>query len=159
MNFRIVDSPERKLVGIHLTMSLVQNQTGRLWSMFMPRRNEISNAIRPELFSLQIYDEQYFQSFNPGNTFEKWAAVEVKNFESIPSGMEILIVPAGKYAVFHYIGRSTEGAKAFQYIFQTWLPGSGFTLDQRPHFELLGERYKNDDPTSEEEIWIPVKPL
>jgi len=30
-------------------------------------------------------------------------------------------------------------------------------LDNRPHFEVLGEKYKNGDPESEEEIWIPVK--
>jgi len=34
---------------------------------------------------------------------------------------------------------------------------SEFMLDDRPHFALMGDRYKNDDPESEEEIWIPVK--
>ncbi|MGK2861531.1 MAG: GyrI-like domain-containing protein [Chitinophagaceae bacterium] len=45
----------------------------------------------------------------------------------------------------------------FSYIFNTWLPPSGYDLDNRPHFEILGEKYKNDDPLSEEEIWIPIK--
>lgn len=27
----------------------------------------------------------------------------------------------------------------------------------QPHFEVLGEKYKDNDPTSEEEIWIPIK--
>jgi AraC family transcriptional regulator len=31
-------------------------------------------------------------------------------------------------------------------------------LDDRPHFEVLGEKYKNNDPTSEKEIWIPILP-
>jgi AraC family transcriptional regulator len=26
--------------------------------------------------------------------------------------------------------------------------------DDRPHFEILGDKYKNDHPDSEEEIWI-----
>jgi len=25
------------------------------------------------------------------------------------------------------------------------------------HFELLGEKYKNNHPDSEEEVWIPIK--
>lgn len=25
------------------------------------------------------------------------------------------------------------------------------------HFEILGEKYKNNDPLSEEDIWIPIK--
>ncbi|EPE83362.1 GyrI-like small molecule binding domain protein [Leptospira noguchii str. 1993005606] len=40
------------------------------------------------------------------------------------------------------------------YIFQEWLPNSGYKL--KPHFELLGSKYKNNDPTSEEEVWIPI---
>jgi AraC family transcriptional regulator len=35
------------------------------------------------------------------------------------------------------------------------LPGSEYFLDNRPHFEVLGDKYKNNDPTSEEEIWKP----
>jgi AraC family transcriptional regulator len=45
----------------------------------------------------------------------------------------------------------------FTYIFTRWLPASGYQLDNRPHFEILGDKYKNNDPESEEEIWIPVR--
>jgi AraC family transcriptional regulator len=31
-------------------------------------------------------------------------------------------------------------------------------LAARPHMELLGEKYRNNDPHSEEEIWIPIEP-
>ncbi len=37
------------------------------------------------------------------------------------------------------------------------LPNSEYELENRPHFEVLGEKYKNNDPNSEEEIWIPIK--
>ena len=47
--------------------------------------------------------------------------------------------------------------RIFQYIFGTWLPTSIYTIDNLPHFEILGKKYKNNDPTSEEEIWIPIK--
>ena len=49
-------------------------------------------------------------------------------------------------------------SKTFQYIFGTWMPDSGYKWDNRPQFEILGEKYKNNDPSSEEEIWIPIKP-
>jgi AraC family transcriptional regulator len=39
----------------------------------------------------------------------------------------------------------------------TWLPSSDYVLDNRPHFEILGEKYKINDPESEEKIWIPVR--
>ena len=35
---------------------------------------------------------------------------------------------------------------------------SKYSIDNRPHFEIIGEKYKNNDPNSEEEIWIPIKP-
>ncbi|RYE38364.1 MAG: GyrI-like domain-containing protein, partial [Sphingobacteriales bacterium] len=42
-------------------------------------------------------------------------------------------------------------------IFTEWLPNSAYELDDRPHFELLGSKYKNDDAESEEEIFVPVR--
>ena len=45
----------------------------------------------------------------------------------------------------------------FQYIFSEWIPQSDYSVDDRPHFEVLGAKYKNNDPDSEEEIWIPIK--
>ncbi|MBK8342237.1 MAG: GyrI-like domain-containing protein [Bacteroidetes bacterium] len=67
-----------------------------------------------------------------------------------------MIIPAGKYAVFYYKGLNTDHS-IFNYIFQDWIPQSGYQLDDRPHFDVLDERYKNNDPESEEEIWIPIK--
>lgn len=154
---RIVELTEKKLVGIHLTMSLAENKTGLLWSRFMPRRHEVLNKNNNDLISLQIYSAQHFRDFNPKNEFIKWACVEVKSFENIPAGMETLMLQAGTYAIFDYKGLSTDYG-IFNYIFSTWLPHSNYDLDHRPHFEVLGEKYKNNDPDSEEEIWIPIKP-
>ncbi|MFT5513068.1 MAG: AraC family transcriptional regulator, partial [Bacteroidia bacterium] len=47
--------------------------------------------------------------------------------------------------------------KTFGYIFGEWIPNSIYDIDSRPHFEILGDKYKNDHPNSEEEIWIPIK--
>jgi len=70
--------------------------------------------------------------------------------------METFVLPGGLYAVFDYKGLSTDNS-IFQYIFENWLPNSDYILDNRAHFEVLGDKYKNNDPTSEEEIWIPIK--
>ena len=138
-------------------MSLEVNKTEELWRGFMPRRKEIRNGIGTSLYSLQLYDPSYFENFNPKNSFEKWATIEVTDFINVPEGMEPLTLTGGLYAVFLFKGAAREGSEAFQYIFEAWLPNSQFVLDDRPHFEILGEKYKNDDPDSEEEIWIPIK--
>lgn len=150
---------ERKLVGKRLTMTFANNHTFKLWKSFMPGKNEIRNILTTDLFSLQVYPDSFDFTFSNLNAaFEKWAAVEVANFDTVPDEMETFILPGGLYAVFDYKGLSTD-TKIFQDIFGTWLPGSAtYCLDTRPHFEILGDNYKNNDPNSEEEIWIPIKP-
>ena len=147
----------KKLVGINLSMSLAQNKMAILWKQFMPRRTELKSVLSNNLFSVVIYDRLYFEQFNPNNHFEKWAAMEVSATQELPLGMETLLLPAGLYAVFAYKGSSAD-TTIFQYIFGTWLPESNYVLDQRPHFEILGENYQNNSPQSEEEIWIPIRP-
>jgi len=157
MQPRIATLPEKNLAGLRLRMSFSDNRTGELWRTFMPRLKEITNFIGSELYSVEVYDPGYFDNFNPAAEFEKWAAVEVTDFNSVPDGMEMLAIPVGLYAVFVHKGLASEGIKTYRYIFETWLRGSGYLLDDRPHFAVMGEKYKNEDPASEEEIWIPVR--
>jgi len=156
MEPRIETLQGKKLAGIRLTMSLANNKTGELWKTFMPRRREITNNLSNDLISMTIYSPNHFAGFKPTNEFEKWAAIEVSDFKNIPVGMEPFTLKGGLYAVFHYKGSSAD-MSIFQYIFGSWIPKSDYHLDNRPHFEILGEKYKNADPDSEEEIWIPVK--
>ena len=148
---------EKKLVGKHLNMSLVRNETAALWKGVIMRAREVRNRIGSNLYSLQVYPSGYFENFDPAARFEKWALMEVADFSSVPEGMESFTLPGGLYAVFLYRGPASEGANAFQYIYGIWLPQSGYVLDERPHFEVLGSNYRNEGPESEEEIWIPVK--
>lgn len=148
---------EKKLVGMHTTTSHIHNKTRELWQRFMPARLEIQNRVNTDLISLQVFDVSYsFAQFNPGASFEKWAAAEVSDFSFVPPEMEAFTLPGGLYAVFIHKGPVSEGPKSFQYIFGTWIPQSNYNLDLRPHFEILGAKYKNEDPDSEEEIWIPI---
>ncbi len=158
MTPKIVFLSEKKLIGQHLRMSLMDNKTGDLWRGFMPRRRDIQNAVNSDLLSMQIYDNAlYFNAFNPKNEFEKWAAIEVSTHENVPNGMDIFTLKSGQYAVFNYKGNSADAPAFFNYIFTEWLPNSAYILDDRPHFEILGEKYKNNDINSEEEVWIPIK--
>lgn len=156
MEPRIETSNEKKLVGKRLTMSLSDNKTGELWKSFMPRHKEITNNLTNDFISMAIYAPAHFADFKPTNVFEKWATVEVTDIEHVPNDMETFTLAAGLYAVFDYKGSSSDNS-IFQYIFGIWLPNSDYLLDARPHFEVLGDKYKNTDPDSEEEIWIPIR--
>jgi AraC family transcriptional regulator len=154
---RIEILKEKKLVGKCVRTSLANDQTKDLWSGFMSARNKISNPLGTELYAVRVYDQNYFLDFNPANEFDKWASAEVNDFNNIPEGMEKIVLPEGMYAVFLYKGAASAGGPFFQYIYGIWLQDSDYLLDERPHFEILGEKYRNEDPSSEEEIWIPVK--
>ncbi len=69
--------------------------------------------------------------------------------------METLVLPTGYYAVFDYKGLSADNS-IYEYIFNNWLPNSGYSIDERPQFEVLGSNYRNNDSESEEEIWISI---
>jgi AraC family transcriptional regulator len=157
MTPRIETLVEKKLIGQRITLSLSNNKTAELWKSLMSRRKEIKNNIDMDLYSIQKYDASYFNIFNPNTEFEKWAAVSVTDFIEIPVAMEPIILDGGLYAVFVHKGDMTTASKTFEYIFETWLPNSDYLVDNRLHFELLGEKYKNNDPDSEEEIWIPIQ--
>ncbi|HLO73299.1 MAG TPA: GyrI-like domain-containing protein [Flavobacterium sp.] len=147
--------PTTKFIGKNLSFTYADYRVFELWSSFIPRRKEIQNAIGTELYNIQINPENF--DFNPNTPFVKWAAVAVSLFEEVPEGMEELEIREGLYAVFNYIGDQNGVAAFFNSIYTKWLPNFGYELENRPQFEILGERYKNNDPNSEEEIWIPVK--
>jgi AraC family transcriptional regulator len=153
---RIVELKSRNVVGISQEMSLVDNQTFELWKSFRVRSSEVANRISEDFISLQLFPNGYFDVFDPSSRFLKWACVEVKSIENLPNDMYTLTIPAGSYAVFEHKGSSLP-QDIFQYIYGEWIPKSKYQLDSRPHFEVLGAKYKFNDPTSEEEIWIPIK--
>ncbi|MDP4762387.1 MAG: GyrI-like domain-containing protein [Salibacteraceae bacterium] len=148
---------ERKLIGMHMNLSLANHNVSELWQEFMQHLATIQHKMNCELVSVTNYPNDFFRAFDVEKSFEKWAAVEVSDFTNVPDNMETVVIPSGLYAVFQYKGSSANNA-IFQYIFGAWLPQSEYQLDQRPHFEILGDKYKNNDPNSEEELWIPVKP-
>ncbi|MFV9551547.1 GyrI-like domain-containing protein [Algibacter sp. PT7-4] len=147
----------KKLVGKSVSMSLMNNKTFDLFSDFMPKRKQIKNAICQDKYEVMIYDELHFKNFNPNNIFTKWATLEVSNFNNIPEHMEGLTIETGLYAIFKYRGLSKNFGDLMRYIFMEWMPQSGYALDNRPHFNVLGNKYINNNPDSEEDVYIPIK--
>lgn len=158
MFLRIEECKPKNLIGFSISTSLANDKTTEIWKQLMPRLKEIHNAVSADLFSLQVYDFEGFKNFTPFTEFQKFALVEVKNFDYIPEGFQKFELKAGKYAVFLHKGTSVDFVKTSQYIFGEWLPNRDYQLDDRPHFELLGDNYKgHENPESEEEVWIPIK--
>ena len=152
--------PATNLVGVGASMSLSHDSTGRLWQALMPRREEIENRIPDRYFSMRIYKKSEMsieEMFSPQTTFDKWAAVEVAQFGSIPDGLEKYVLGGGNYAVFLHRGPAREFPNTMRYIFGEWLPDSPFELDDREHFEVLPEKWSPEDEAAEELIYVPIR--
>ncbi|XLS28798.1 GyrI-like domain-containing protein [Flavobacteriaceae bacterium M23B6Z8] len=134
------------------------NKARKLWSTFMPRKNEIENPLNSSFLSIQVYPEGFdITDFTPETEFTTRAGIEIKKVSAIPEGMELFIIPEGTYAVFEHRGSTKEFHKTASFIFEEWLPASDYDLDDRPHFELLDDRYLGPDHSdSIEDIYIPI---
>ncbi|HSK13392.1 MAG TPA: GyrI-like domain-containing protein [Phnomibacter sp.] len=146
------------IVGRHLTMSLAKDRTTELWQGFAPRAKEIGNRVNKDRISLKVFSiAPNHPAFSTNTPFEKWAAVQVSDLAAVPDDLDTFTIPQGQYAVFVHKGSPATFGQTLNYIFSDWLPVSDYELDNRPHFEIMGEGYRLDDPNAEETIWVPVK--
>ena len=143
------------LAGYKTETSLTNDHTKSLWQKFMKDRMLMPERFGTRYFSVSQYPIDYFDYFDPSKEYTKWATMETPG--NAPDTMETLEIMDGTYAVFIHHGPAVLAFKTFHYIFNEWLPNSGFELDQRPHFEIMPEGYKTDDPNAVEEVWIPIK--
>ena len=63
------------------------------------------------------------------------ACVELATDTSLPSGISLDSVGAGRCAIYIHRGPQGGMAAAYQRIFGTWLPGSGKQVGDRPCME------------------------
>jgi len=125
----------------------------------MQRKKEIKPIVNSDLFSIQEYPSGLEMSnFTPQTIYTKWAAVEVSAIGILPEGMQPLVIPDSKYAIFVHKGPASTFHLTANFIYSQWLPKSGYKLGDLPHFEVMSDKYLgHDNPASEEEVWIPIK--
>jgi AraC family transcriptional regulator len=157
MNYEIVELKSRLFLGKRLTMSITNDKTFELWHSFMPGLKDVKGRSGLELYSIIHYPEIYFGRFNPSLEFEKWAAVEVFTEDFCPNGYEFLSCPGGMYAQFKHIGSMEKFKASMVEIYSKIIPNSPYSLDNRPHITIMGERYNPQSEFSEEEILVPIK--
>ena len=156
MNPKLITIPEKKVVGMRSTMhhSEYENIVA-LWRRFMPQKQKLKTTISEELIAMQIFSLQ--KDGQPKEEFQIWACTEVSNFNEIPDRMESFTLPKGEYAVFLQKGLDASGL--YEQIMTEWLPTSGYEIDDRPHFQVMGEKYNNGSPDSEEDFYVPIRSI
>ncbi len=86
---------------------------------------------------------------------------------TVPENTEVegevgkMTIPGGKYAIAHFEIDQTEYEDAWNALYGTWLPESGYQPDaDRPAFELyLNNPEEHPEHKHIADIYLPVKPL
>jgi len=155
LNPTIIDSPTRMIVGVSAQMSYSNMPIPQLWKKFKPMVEEIEHKKDELFYAIQVYTNDHFETFDPEKLFEVWAGVAVADFNVLPNPFLCLVIPAGKYAVFTLVGQDIGGL--YSKIIGEWIPNSSYAIANRPHFQVMGDQYKNNQPDSEEEVWFPIQ--
>ncbi len=124
-------------------MRLMEDKILQLFSGFMPQIKPITHRKNTEILCLQIYSDPFdYLNFDTNAKFNKWASVEITDETIVEPNMQRLDGPAGFYAVFLHTGLPSEFLKTYDYICLEWFPKSIYKPDNRPYFEVMGEKYK-----------------
>jgi AraC family transcriptional regulator len=150
MEPRIVSVPAFTVVGMKYRGKNEQNEIPQLWSQFGPRMGEIKHKVDRDIAYgvMGNYDE------NTGE-FDYVAAIEVERADGIPTGMASWVVPEQTYAVF--VCTLPTIRETFQHVYETWLPQSGYQRGSDVEFEFYDADFDPQDPSSEMQIYIPIK--
>lgn len=89
--------------------------------------------------------------------FEYTPSFAVDRVEDVPEGMVVRQVPSGQYAVFSHVGPLDTLKATYEYIYQVWIPQSGYKVASGIDFELYGPEFVDGAPDSKFYIYIPVK--
>ena len=128
------------------------NEIPQLWDKeYLPRMGEIKHRSEPGV----SYDLMGNYDVQTGE-FDYVAGSQVSDATDIPRGMVVWQVPAQTYAVYPCI--LSELKAAFDHIYQTWLPYSGYERADGPEFEYYGTEFTTvaDPAKTVMYLYVPV---
>ena len=158
MDIRIEQSGE-----IHLMGYMANTGRGFLviplaWRKLHRRKNMVAGRLNSDfLIGLNDYSkDNTYEDTQPA--FDYYAAIEVSSPNAVQNGMMSVSLPASKYAVFTFRGKSKDTLQpVIDYIYKEWLPKSTCQLNElaRYDFARYGESV-DEKGQSHIEVWLPI---
>ncbi|CAN5533466.1 hypothetical protein BH10CHL1_BH10CHL1_35680 [soil metagenome] len=150
MQPQFVTKPAFTVVGMRIHTKPMTPEIPQLWQQFGPRMGELLHLAEPGV-SYGLMD--HFHQMT--GELDYMAGEAVTEVGDLPVGMTSWEVPTNSYARFETT-LATIG-QTFGYIYNDWLPTSGYQHATAPYFECYGETFDPADPTSKFSIYIPVQ--
>ena len=158
MHIRTVHSEEIILVGYRKNTRHGFSVIGKCWHSLHAKKHNIAHRSDMQfLIGLNDYHTWNLDD-DKQPSFDYMAAAETTKADTIPKGMEVLILPSNTYLVFAFKGKSKESLESTaDFIYKEWLPKSTIQLNEaaRYDFAKYGEDI-NTDGYSTIEYWIPI---
>jgi AraC family transcriptional regulator len=136
-----------------------ENEIGRLWNRFMAYLTQYGNCIQ-HVTSDQIAYEVHIEADEMAKTgeWEVFVGMEVGKLEDVPTELLVKVLPPSTYAVFTFSGEQIT-SDWHRYIYQEWLPDSGYQAAHKYSFQLYDHRFKGLENLDESEldVYVPVK--
>jgi AraC family transcriptional regulator len=139
--------PAMLLVGLHTRFygsDSDKNNLGAqlppLWDSFIGRLAEVEHAVRTCCYGVVL------PVAGDTDELEYYAAIEVRQADSIPAGMHRIDIPAAQYATFLHHGLGKLVDRTVDFIYSSWLCQSAYRHDGGPDLEIYDASF---DPLSE----------
>ena len=148
MEPKFVTKPAFMLVGMKYVGKNQNQEIKDMWGKFDPHIEALAEKPIQATYG-------WCGNTQSDGSFEYIAAVESSNAENLPEWAVVRMVPENTYAVFSHQGPLESLRDTYHYIYQTWLPQSGYTAFPYD-MEVYTEEFQGFAPDSVMYIYIPV---
>jgi predicted transcriptional regulator YdeE/DNA-binding transcriptional MerR regulator len=156
MEPKIITKPGFTLVGLRYYGKNEHGEIAQLWDQFNQRIAALGgmpNETGEAAIGLCIgSDEEPLEG-----AFEYVAGFPVSKVDQVPEGFVVREIPELSYAVFAHKGDLPSLSKTYEYIYESWLPQSGYQLAAKIDFEYYDQDFKDFAPDSVFYIYVPIK--
>ncbi len=151
----IVTMGEMTLIGKEKVFTQkTMSQIPQMWMDFMGQEDQIRNmASQTEAWGASYNMDYSGQTMS----FTYFCGAEVTHTNFVPEGMVVHVVPASKYAKFTHYGSLDGLSKTYGYIYNQWLPQSGYQEGSGDELELYDMDFHPDGMNSKMYIFVPIK--
>lgn len=126
-----------------------------LWQKLMIWAGPRGLMAQPDLKSLAIYHDD--PNITDDMKLRTSICITVPEDTKVDGEVGKMKVEGGQYVVARFVVQTHQFAEAWNWVYASWFPASGYQPDDKPCFELYTEEPKDGKFTVD--ICVPVKPL
>jgi len=152
---RIVQLDAITVLGFQIS-NRAPGATASLWNRFDQNQHRIKHPTRP----LAYYGIENLGGSPPhGSVVQYMACQSVEHLQEMPEGMTSDFIQPNQYAVFSITAVPEYLQKAIMCIYSKWLPEYGLHPVGDYDFEYYDEAYRQNDPKSHLDFYIPIQSI